>query len=398
MTLSGVVDDDPRAKVRVLMVLYAVLLPLSSLPALVIHRPGWALVVAGRMLFCALALAWLSRCQALTYRQTVLFVGVFPALSFVSSAAYGVSGSDVRVAWAVFFAALGAVMWGRQVATTAAGFQLTALGVVDFATDELADALFSVTGYIIGFTAIILLVNGTAVRLRATVRDLQAAQAERDRIQQSADEAGERERAKIATELHDDTIQVMTAASLKLDVIRMRPEPSGGKPDLGEALDLMQEAIARARRLSFDLYPPLLDEGLAPALEELVERIQLDAAFVVVLDVSSRRYPPDCERLVYRTARELLENVRKHAGAALVEVSVGTSGADVLLTVADDGRGFDPDRVCNNPDGEFHFGLRAAQERVRRSGGALKVDSAPGQGCRIGVWLPVAAFAAHESS
>ncbi len=167
------------------------------------------------------------------------------------------------------------------------------------------------------------MVNGTALRLRATVRQLHQSQADRDRLQHSVDEAGERERAKIATELHDDTIQVMTAATLKLDMARAKQPTVGGKPfDLGEPLELMQEAIARARRLSFDLYPPALDNGLRPALKEIAHRIGRDAGFAVELDVTPERFSAEHERLVYRTAKELLENARKHSQAQLVEVTV----------------------------------------------------------------------------
>ena len=233
-----------------------------------------------------------------------------------------------------------------------------------------------------------MLVNATAVRLRATVAQLRHTQAERDRLQREFDEAAERERAKIASELHDDTIQVMTAATMKLDLIQTRQAPDGKTHDLGDALQLMQEAISRARRLSFDLYPPALDDGLRPALLEAAGRIGR-GTFAVAVDVTPDRFAAESERLTFRTAKELLENARKHSKAEVVELKVALNGSIVELVVADDGVGFDSERLASTNDGQFHFGLRAAEERVRRAGGTLTVESTVGRGTTTTMLLPV---------
>ncbi len=385
--VDGVVVNDPRARIRALQLFYVVGLSLSAFAATVARHDNWIAVALARLLTCLLVVGWLSRRDDLGPGEAVVFLGVLPAISFITAASYGVPGADVRVTWAVLIAALAAILWSRRVALVSGGVVLGGLGVVDLTGQDTETASLNLLGFAIGVGLLVLVVNGAAMRLRATVTDLRRAQANLDR-------AGEQERAKIATELHDDTIQVMTAASMKLDGIRHRPQSAGeAAPDLTEALDLMQQAISRARRLSFDLYPPVLGDGIGPALREAVARVEQDAPFTVRLEITERRLPRESEELVYRTARELLEKARKHSRAQVVDVSVMAVRSSVVLIVADDGCGFDPGKPAG--DGEFHFGLHAAQERVKLVGGVFALDSAPGRGTTVHVRLPVRV--AHES-
>ena len=285
---------------------------------------------------------WLSRQRELSTRAAVVLLGVIPGLWCLSSSAFGLPVFSTRVAWMVLIPTLAAVMYGRAVAMWSAVIGLTSLTAVDIFTESPALVVLNAVSGIAILALVVFVVNGTALQLRATVRQLEQSQADRDLLQHSLDDAADRERAKIATELHDDTIQVMTAATMRLDMARAKQPTVGGKPfDLGEPLELMQEAIARARRLSFDLYPPALDNGLRPALKEIAHRIERDAGFTVVVDATPERFSAEQERLVFRTAKELLENARKHAQAELVELTVRMEASALVLLVADNGRGFD---------------------------------------------------------
>lgn len=394
--VGGVVEDDPRLKIRVVQYLVAAGFGLSI--AGVVISPGggsrWVPVVVSRMLLAILVIWWLSRQTALSHWQAVALFGGLPALSGLVTI-YTDTGASLagRTAWAVLMPTLGGVMYGRRVAIWSALLTLTVITIADYIEESAGLVALNVIGYAVVLIPVIFVVSETAVRLRAAVLQLQQTQTDRDRLQQSVDDAGERERARIATELHDDTIQVMTAATMKLDMARAKHPTVAGKPfDLGEPLELMQQAIARARRLSFDLYPPALDTGLRPALKEIAHRIERDATFAVVVDVAPERFSAEQERLVYRTAKELLENARKHSQAELVEVTVRVTDSALVLLVADNGRGFDSYTPSKPGDGDFHFGLRAAEERVRRAGGTLTIDSDAGVGTTARLRLPMTAL------
>jgi signal transduction histidine kinase len=387
--VTGVVNDDPQAKIRVVMILALGALPFAAVAAAVYHRPGWQAVAIVKLLTCAAVVWWLRRQREIGPVAAVVLLGVIPAAFYVQATLIAQIPIEARIAWAVLIPAVAAVLWGQRIAIACAFLGLATLTVMSFYSQNLDAAILNAFGFMLGLFPVILLVNTTAVRLRTTVSQLRRTQADRDRLQRAFDEASERERAKIAAELHDDTIQVMTAATMKLDLIQTRQQPGGGKTqDLGDALELMQEAISRARRLSFDLYPPALDDGLRPALLEAAERIG-HGNFAVAVDVGEGRFSAESERLTFRTAKELLENARKHSKAQVVEVRVAVSDDVVELVVADDGVGFDRQRLDVAADGQFHFGLRAAEERVRRAGGTLTTESTVGQGTTVSMLLPV---------
>jgi len=104
---------------------------------------------------------------------------------------------------------------------------------------------------------------------------------------------------------------------------------------------------------------------------------------------SIRRYLDEVEELAYRSVQEALANVRKHAGATLVEVTLHDDGDALLCEVADDGRGFDPDTVRDRPGAALHAGLDTLAERIRAGGGETSVETARGRGTRVRVRIPI---------
>jgi PAS domain S-box-containing protein len=205
--------------------------------------------------------------------------------------------------------------------------------------------------------------------------------------------AEEAERDRIAVGLHDDTIQVMTAALLSTE--RLDAAIRDGDGDrAGDAVRRLRAdlgaAVERARRVAFELRPPLLERGgVAQAIADLAEEIGAGAGFAVAIERDAvGRYDDETEILAYRAARELLANVRKHAAATRVEVRLREVDGGLLCEVADDGRGYPAD--VRSPRRRLHFGLAAVGERVRLAGGRLEVQSEPGHGTVARFWLPAA--------
>jgi PAS domain S-box-containing protein len=207
--------------------------------------------------------------------------------------------------------------------------------------------------------------------------------------------AEEDERHRIAGELHDDSIQVMTATLLSLDRL-LRAAADGDLERVGEAArsarDTLADATERTRRLSFELRPPTLEmHGLSRAIRALAEQTARDAGFEITVRTRLRRYSETAETLVYRAIREGLTNARKHARASTVTVSAVERRRRIECEVIDDGIGFDAARVLASDRLRLHFGLDAIAERLRLAGGEFTIDTRPGRGTRLRMAVPASA-------
>ena len=198
-------------------------------------------------------------------------------------------------------------------------------------------------------------------------------------------EAQEAERRAVARELHDDFGQVLTA--LKLNLQR-------SDRDDAETIALVDGAIARMRELAQDLRPPLLDEfGLEASLGWYVEREAKRAGldFRLALAPLARRPPIAVETTCFRIAQEALTNVVRHAQARLVEVELSEANGTLLLTVRDDGQGFDVAAARRRAAQGGSQGLLSMQERATLADGDLDIDSTPSRGTAIRARLPLTA-------
>ena len=202
-------------------------------------------------------------------------------------------------------------------------------------------------------------------------------------------EAGQRSR--IAEELHDDTIQVMTAAMLELDRSERhleRGDVDAARGAIAGAREALSAATDRTRRLTFELRPQLLEAaGLGAAVRDLADALRRDTGAEVRVRTRLGRYPIDIETLAYRTVREALINVRKHARATHVDVRIRERQGTVEVRVRDDGRGFRATRRQGRATA--HIGLETARERVRSMGGSFELTSAPGEGTTVEFSLPL---------
>jgi signal transduction histidine kinase len=223
--------------------------------------------------------------------------------------------------------------------------------------------------------------------LALRVDEAERAADERARLVGALVTASEDERERIAGEVHDDVIQSMVAVGIRLQMLKSRvtdPEQAA----LLESLEqTVEDTIRGIRGLLFDLRPPALDRsGLREVLEELLDETFADGGVDWNLVTSYDAEPPDATRIVlYRIAQEALGNIRRHAGAAHVEVVVEGRDSGFATRVTDDGVGFDLARTRAATD---HLGLTSMRERAVVTGGTFSIDSTLGDGTVLEWWLP----------
>ena len=202
--------------------------------------------------------------------------------------------------------------------------------------------------------------------------------------------AQEEERKTIANDLHDDTIQVLAAALVQLDhIAASAPEQ---QPDLLRKLrSTLRSTMESARKLMFDLRPPVLDaEGLVAALQQQLDLLWAEAGVSVQLVCElEERLDPTTETVLFRSLQEALRNVRKHAGAANVRLELRREAEDqVVAVLSDDGVGFDVAELLPKALAGGHLGLHALLERIDLAGGKVELRSHPGEGTRLRLSVP----------
>ena len=199
--------------------------------------------------------------------------------------------------------------------------------------------------------------------------------------------AQEEERKRIAVEIHDDAVQVMTAVNLHLSPLIEHLEGQGYKREGRQVQEAVRLTIGRLRRLLFQLIPPELQlHGLAPSLRLLLEALQEDSGVRWELEDRLIDEPaPAAALVVYRIVQEALGNVRKHAGASNVQLRVASGEGGVDVRIEDDGCG--SSRATQHEPG--HLGVVGMGARAEMSGGRLRVRSVPGHGTIIEFWIPM---------
>ena len=210
--------------------------------------------------------------------------------------------------------------------------------------------------------------------------------------------AEQRERKRLAEELHDHLAQMIVLGRLNLSRAKcIAGVPSACIELITRAEEILAESLTYTRTLVADLAPPVLHEfGLATALKWLAEymrRYQLAVA-VDLRDEERLQLPEDRAILLFQSVRELLLNVSKHAGSAEAQVTLERCNGDLRIIVRDQGKGFDPSVVAAvNADEATSvspkFGLFSIRERMRALGGAFEIQSSPGCGTQATLVLPL---------
>ena len=226
------------------------------------------------------------------------------------------------------------------------------------------------------------------MRLTRALEDLREAHRQRQQLLGRLVAAQEEERRLIAYDIHDDPVQTMVAALLRLQMLRGRLEGTEEAAMLETTEADVKRAVDGLRHMLFELHPSALDsEGLAQALSELLERIAPDTGWTWgVEDRFSSEPGPTGRTTLYRIAQEAIKNTAKHAGATSVTVALEEAGGGFALTVRDDGKGFDAEQPPSQ-----RFGLNAMRERAELAGGWWRVETAPGKGTSVECWVPDAA-------
>jgi signal transduction histidine kinase len=202
------------------------------------------------------------------------------------------------------------------------------------------------------------------------------------------------ERTRLAREIHDTLAQQLTGIVIQLEAADTLVERGSdrARQSVAIARDLARAALQEARRSVWNLRPaPLAAAGLVAALEREVRawesRSGIAARFRKRSVAARPSLQPASEVALLRTVQEALSNVARHSGAAAVTVTLKADGDEIVLTVHDDGVGFD---AASEPPRSDCFGLEGMRERVRLAGGTLIVMSSPGAGTEITARLPLA--------
>ncbi len=200
--------------------------------------------------------------------------------------------------------------------------------------------------------------------------------------------AQEQERRRIAGDIHDDALQHLAVTLLQVELADRSSEGLKGER-LTELRQNLRAAVESLRRVLFETRPPLLDEaGLVVAIRIYLRQIASEASFRYEVRSTLTREPVGQVRTVaYRIVQEAVTNIRKHAAAKMVSVTLMDEADGMLVRVRDNGRGFSSGDVVRA--GRTHIGLLSMRERAELAGGWLEIDSTPGSGTTVAFWLPL---------
>lgn len=223
--------------------------------------------------------------------------------------------------------------------------------------------------------------HGAYGRLRALTRQLE--------------DAKEEEKRHIARELHDELGQLLSAIKINLKALaRLSDDSDERKERTRDAIALVDDMIGHVRAMALDLRPPLLDElGLVAALRGYAEgqSVRTGVAIGVEANAGAETLRPDTSITAFRIVQEAVNNTLRHASAGRITVSVRADASRLLLSVRDDGRGFDVGEALQRAANGRHLGLLGMRERVEALGGQLEIESASGQGTEVRASVPLEA-------
>jgi PAS domain S-box-containing protein len=200
----------------------------------------------------------------------------------------------------------------------------------------------------------------------------------------------ERQRRKLAADLHDNIGQTLALAQIRLKAAQSTVEGKGQR-DLAEGIKLIGVALTDTRELTFELSPPVLyDLGLPAAVAWLGDQLESQHHLRVLVEADQpfEKVEDETAGLLFRAVRELLTNVVKHAKVSEASVSVHRKNGLLIVVVADQGAGFDPGRL-KNYEAAKGFGLFSVREQMTRLGGTFEATSSPEHGTRITLAVPL---------
>jgi PAS domain S-box-containing protein len=203
----------------------------------------------------------------------------------------------------------------------------------------------------------------------------------------------EKERRRIAADLHDRVGSSLFSAKIKVKAVEAGTGDPAAKRELGEIGGMIDQIIQDTRSLTSELALPVLYElGLEAAVEWLAEKVQNEHGLAVKVVDDGHRLPlsEEMRGLLFRSVREMLLNTVKHARASSVEIRLEKGDDGLQIQIADDGRGFQVGRMWTDRHVSGGWGLFSIRERLSHVGGRLHIVSAPGEGTTTRIDLPLA--------
>lgn len=206
--------------------------------------------------------------------------------------------------------------------------------------------------------------------------------------------AQENERQRLARQMHDGPAQSLTNLILQAEICErlFDTDPVRARSELGNLKDAVTSNFQKVREFIFDLRPMMLDDlGLNPTLRRYVQDFEAKSGLAcnLVITGKEQRLPPHAEVTVFRVVQSLLNNVREHANATHVEISLDLSPDGLKAKIEDDGSGFDMAEVMAAARQRKTMGLTTIIEQVEMLGGEIHFDSSLGRGTRVDLNLPV---------
>lgn len=202
--------------------------------------------------------------------------------------------------------------------------------------------------------------------------------------------AQEEERKRIARDLHDDIAQSILLLSRRLDIVMSAscdelPEVVVG--ELEQVHSIADEVYKNLQRYARDLRPSIIDQmGLVASLNWLVEELSKELGIKAEVKASALpSLPSEKELVMFRIAQEALNNVRRHADASEVSITVELDAGNIRMTITDNGKGFSLSKLTGDLVREGKLGVLGMEERARLIGGNLEIKSEPGKGTTITV-------------
>jgi len=252
-----------------------------------------------------------------------------------------------------------------------------------FWADVVITAVHDASGTLVGFSKVT-----RDITERRRLAELENA----SRVSAQMLAAREDEQKRIARELHDDLGQQITALKMSVALLEAKLGASGIAqqflPDTGAFQSQIDSMALSVRRIASDLRPPVLDDlGLIAALEWLAEGFQQRCGVRVAVRVAvgDLSFSALAATAIFRMVQEALTNVARHAQASEVLIDMRHTGSACTVRIEDNGAGM----VLGGPRKPKSFGLLGIEERVRQLNGSVSIESAPGQGFKIAIELPV---------
>ncbi len=232
-------------------------------------------------------------------------------------------------------------------------------------------------------------VIGQSIRRRQLIEQLEAAQAELAAAERR--EGMLEERQRLAHEIHDTLAQGFTSIVMHLEAAdqALPDDRETAQKHLNRARATARTSLDQARRVVQDLRPDLLEQqSLIEAIERTARRWQEETTILITTTITGSPFllHPDIEVTLLRAAQEALNNIRKHAQATAVQLTLSYIGDVVVLDVQDNGMGFNGAAPSPLRGG---YGLQAMHERVEQWGGNVEIESEPGEGTTVVVSIPV---------